>query len=405
MNALSPLKVLDLTRVLAGPWCGQLLADLGAEVIKIERPMAGDDTRAWGPPYALDTQGVPTTEAAYYQSANRGKRSLSLDIASAQGQAILRQLVASTDILLENYKVGQLAKYGLDYASLAAINPRLIYCSVTGYGQTGPDAHKPGYDFVMQGLSGLMSITGEAAAVAGSTPQKSGVAITDLFTGVYGAVAVLAAVNQRHATGLGQHIDMALLDTAMALTANMGTCYLASGNIPTRHGNAHGNIVPYQTFACADGHIIIGCGNDRQFVKLCAVIGMPALCNDDRFASNPQRVIHRDTLVPMLVAIFASRPRDAWIAEFEAVDVPCGPVNNLAEAFANPQVQARGTQLTLPHPTAGSVQLIANPIRMSASATQSTTPPPLLGEHNVAILAGLGYDAAAQASLAAAGVI
>ena len=403
--ALAGLKVLDLTRVLAGPWCGQLLADLGASVIKVEKPKTGDDTRAWGPPFALDAQGNPTTEAAYYLSANRGKQSLTCDIASAQGQAIIRALVLESDIVIENYKVGQLAKYGLDYAALSAINPRLIYCSVTGFGQTGPDSSKAGYDFVTQGLSGLMSITGEAQGVAGSTPQKTGVAISDLFTGLYSAVGILAAVQQRHATGLGQHIDMALLDVCMALTANMGTNYLATGKAPARMGNAHANIVPYQTFECSDGHLIIACGNDGQFAKLCAVLGLPSVAQDARFATNPQRVQHRDLLVPMLAAMFASRSRADWMAPLDAQGVPCGAVNNLAEAFTHPQVQARAMQISLPHPTAGQVQLVRNPIQMSASSTCASLAPPLLGQHTALLLAGLGYDAGRIAALQAQGVV
>ena len=394
--ALSNLKVLDLTRVLAGPWCGQLLADLGATVIKVERPDTGDDTRAWGPPHALDADGKPTTESAYYLSTNRGKQSIAIDIASPQGQAVIRALVAESDILLENYKVGQLAKYGLDYATLSALNPRLIYCSITGFGQTGPDAAKAGYDFVTQGLSGLMSITGEAEfganKIEGASPQKSGVAVTDLFTGVYSAVGILAAVHQRHSTGLGQHIDMCLLDTSMALTANMGTSYLATDKAPKRYGNAHANIVPYQTFICADRHLIIACGNDSQFVKLCGVLGLSDLAADPRFATNPQRVTNRDILVPILAAVFASHTRAVWIDKCDAQGVPCGAVNNLAEAFAHPQVKARGAKLTMPHPTAGTVALVANPIKMSASATQSTLPPPLLGQHTDEILARLNLN-------------
>lgn len=404
-SALSALKVLDLTRVLAGPWCGQLLADLGATVVKVEKPHTGDDTRAWGPPYALDAHGQPSTEAAYYLSANRGKQSLTCDIATPQGQAIIRQLAAQSDVLLENYKVGQLAKYGLDYATLSALNPRLIYCSITGFGQTGPDAGKAGYDFVTQGLSGLMSITGEAQGEVGSSPQKTGVAVSDLFTGVYSAVGILAAVQQRHATGLGQHIDMALLDVSMALTANMGTNYLATGLAPKRWGNAHANIVPYQTFECSDGHLIIACGNDGQFAKLCTVLGLPTLPQDTRFATNPERVKHREWLVPILAAMFASRSRSEWMTPLDAASVPCGAVNDLAEAFAHPQVQARGVHIKLAHPTAGQVQLVRNPIQMSASTTHSQLAPPLLGQHTAALLAGLGYDKAQIDALHTQGVV
>ncbi len=407
--ALASLKVLDLTRVLAGPWCGQLLADLGATVIKVEKPGTGDDTRAWGPPYALNPQGLPSTEASYYLSANRGKQSLTCDIATPEGQAIIRQLVAQSDVLLENYKVGQLKKYGLDFATLSALNPKLIYCSITGFGQTGPDAGKAGYDFVTQGLSGLMSITGEAQSVEGSSPQKTGVAISDLFTGVYSAVGILAAVQQRHQTGLGQHIDMALLDVCMALTANMGTNYLATGTAPKRWGNAHANIVPYQTFECSDGHLIIACGNDGQFAKLCAVLGLPTLVQDARFATNPQRVQHRELLVPMLAAMFATRSRSDWMSPLDAAGVPCGAVNNLAEAFAHPQVQARGMQMSLPHPSAGQVQLVRNPILMrnaeSPNPTSSQIAPPLLGQHTEDILQRLGFAAADIEGLKNKGVV
>jgi crotonobetainyl-CoA:carnitine CoA-transferase CaiB-like acyl-CoA transferase len=404
-TALQNLKVLDMTRVLAGPWCGQVLADLGAQVIKIEKPNAGDDTRTWGPPFLQDAHGNDTADAAYYLAANRGKQSVTVDIASPEGQEIIRKLAAQSDVLLENYKVGQLKKYGLDYASLAEINPRLIYCSVTGFGQTGPLAHRAGYDFITQGLSGFMSITGERDDVPGGGPQKAGVAISDLFTGLYAAIGVLAAVEQRHRTGRGQHIDLGLLDVIVAAMANMNTNYLASGVAPKRWGNAHPNIVPYQTFAVADGHIILAVGNDGQFKKFCEVALCEELAQDTRFATNPQRVAHRDQLVPLLEKVLLTRSKTAWIAQLEAAGVPCGPIESIAEALHNPQVLARGMRVDLPHPAAGTVKLVGSPIKMSASATTATTHPPLLSEHTDAVLAALGYSAAQIAHLRGKGVV
>jgi formyl-CoA transferase len=398
-----------MTRVLAGPWCGQALADLGAQVIKIEKPGAhgkgGDDTRTWGPPFLKDTHGNDTADAAYYLAANRGKQSVTVDIASPAGQEIIRKLVAQSDVLLENYKVGQLKKYGLDYASLAEINPRLIYCSVTGFGQTGPLAHRAGYDFITQGLSGFMSITGERDDLPGGGPQKAGVAISDLFTGLYAAIGTLAALEQRHRTGRGQHIDLGLLDVIVAAMANMNTNYLASGVAPKRWGNAHPNIVPYQTFAVADGHIILAVGNDGQFRKFCEVAGCAHLADDLRFATNPQRVAHRDQLVPQLEKVLATRSKTVWIAQLEAAGVPCGPIESIAEALHNPHVLARGMRVDLPHPVAGTVKLVANPIKMSASATTATAHPPLLSEHTDTVLATLGYSAAQIAALRAKGVV
>ena len=385
-KALGHIRVLDLSRVLAGPWCSQNLADLGADVIKIERPGAGDDTRAWGPPYARDAQGNDTQEAAYYLSANRGKRSLTVDIASSEGQALLRELVLHCDVVLENFKVGHLKRYGLDYASLSEVKPDLVYCSITGFGQDGPYAHRAGYDFLIQGMGGLMSVTGERDDLPGGGPQKAGVALTDLMTGMYATVAVLAALTHRDRTGEGQHIDMALLDTQVAMLANVGSNYLNSGKPPKRWGNAHANIVPYQTFACADGHIIVATGNDGQYQKFVEAGGRPELAGDPRFATNPLRVQNRDVLVPLLAEMVRTKPRDAWIALLEEKGVPCGPINDVGEVFANEQVQARAMAIDLPHPSAGQVKLVRNPIRMSATPATSGMAPPLLGQHTTEVL-------------------
>ncbi|MFN0163207.1 MAG: CaiB/BaiF CoA transferase family protein, partial [Burkholderiales bacterium] len=357
---LSHIKVLDMSRVLAGPWCGQLFADLGAEVIKIERPDVGDDTRMWGPPFLKDGDGRETAEAAYYLSANRGKRSVCLDISKPEGQEVIRRLAAKSDVLLENYKCGQLAKYGLDYASLAAINPRLIYCSITGFGQTGPYAHRAGYDYIIQGMGGLMSVTGERDELPGGGPQKVGVAVADLMTGMYSGVAVLAALAHRNETGRGQHIDMALLDVLVGSLANMNLNYLTSGESPKRAGNAHQNLVPYQVFECADGHVIIAAGNEGQYQRLCAAGGRPELSGDPRFDSNPKRIQNRALLIPLLAEMIKKRARAEWITLLEDVGVPCGPINSLADAFADPQVVARGLRFDLPHPSAGSVPMVGN---------------------------------------------
>ena len=385
-KALGHIRVLDLSRVLAGPWCSQNLADLGADVIKIERPGSGDDTRAWGPPYARDAEGQDTSEAAYYLSANRGKRSVTVDIASPDGQALLRELVKHCDVLLENFKVGHLKRYGLDYASLREIKPDLVYCSITGFGQDGPYAHRAGYDFLIQGMGGLMSVTGERDDLPGGGPQKAGVALTDLMTGMYATVAVLAALTHRDRTGEGQHIDMALLDTQVAMLANMGSNYLNSGKPPKRWGNAHANIVPYQTFACADGHIIVATGNDGQYQKFVEAGGRPELGQDPRFATNPLRVKNRDLLVPVLAEMVREKTRDEWIALLEGCGVPCGPINDIGEVFANEQVVAREVAIELPHPKAGKVKLVRSPIRMSATPATSDKAPPLLGQHTEEVL-------------------
>ncbi len=384
--ALDGIRVLDLSRILAGPWCTQNLADLGADVIKIERPGVGDDTRAWGPPFLKDGQGIDTNESAYYLSANRNKRSVEADMATPHGAALIRELAAVSDILVENFKVGGLAKYGLDYASLKAINPRLIYCSVTGFGQDGPFAQRTGYDFMIQGMGGLMSITGERDDLPGGGPQKAGVAVTDIVTGMYATVAILAALQERHRSGLGQHLDIALLDSHVALLANQNSNYFNSGVAPTRAGNAHQNVVPYQVFAASDGHLIVATGNESQYRAYCAAIGAPELGDDPRFATNRLRVANRGTLVPLLADIMREGRRDDWIARLEAAGVPCGPINDIAQAFAHPQAQARQLRHDLPHPGGGVAPVTASPLRFSASPVVYRRAPPLLGQHTEEVL-------------------
>jgi crotonobetainyl-CoA:carnitine CoA-transferase CaiB-like acyl-CoA transferase len=409
-GALSGVRVLDLSRVLAGPWCTQTLADLGADVIKVERPRSGghpggDDTRGWGPPFLKDRQGHDTAEAAYFLGANRNKRSITVDIATPAGQALIRQLVARCDVFVENYKVGDMARYGLDAASLLALNPGLVYCSVTGFGQTGPYRERAGYDYAAQGLGGLMSITGERDDLAGGGPQKVGVAVADLFTGMYSAVAILAALRHRDATGIGQAIDMALLDTQVAMLANMGANYLTTGVAPKRAGNAHQNIVPYQVFEAADGHMILAVGNDSQFAKFCEVAGVPELARDARYAKNAGRVRERATLVPLLTEVMRRRSKQDWLTSLEAAKVPCGAINNLAEVFADPQVKARDMAVPVPHPLSDELRLVASPMKLSATPVQLTRHPPLLGEHTDEVLQAFGIDAAAREALRAQGAI
>ena len=409
-SALAGVRVLDLSRVLAGPWCTQTLADLGADVIKVERPpsaglQGGDDTRSWGPPYLKDAQGQDTSEAAYYLGANRNKRSITIDLAQPEGQSLVRQLAARSDVLVENFKVGDMARHGLDAATLCAEHPGLVYCSITGFGQTGPYRERAGYDYAMQGLGGLMSVTGERDDLPGGGPQKVGVAVADLFTGMYSTVAILAALRHRDATGQGQFIDMALLDTQVAMLANLGANYLVTGRAPQRIGNAHQNIVPYQVFDVADGHLILAVGNDAQFARLCEVAGCTELARDPRFTSNSLRVTHRADLVPLLAARFRQRTRADWLAALDAATVPAGPINDLDEVFADPQVLARGMQQAMPHPLSDRLALVASPMKLSATPVRLHRPPPLLGQHTDEVLAELGLDMSARAALRALGVI
>jgi formyl-CoA transferase len=396
MGPLNHLKILDLSRVLAGPWCGQNLADLGADVIKIERPLTGDDTREWGPPYLKDQNGQDTAEAAYFLAINRNKRSMTLDISSPEGQEIIKKLVKTSDVVIENYKVGQLKKYGLDYESLKKIKPDLIYCSITGFGQDGPYAKRAGYDFIVQGMGGFMSVTGERDDLPGGGPQKAGVAITDIFSGMYATTSILAALSHRDRTGEGQSIDIALLDVQVAIMANMASNYLATDKPPARWGNAHPNIVPYQTFQTSDSWMIIAAGNDSQYRKFVEAGGRPELASDERFITNPLRVKNRDILVPLLAEMSKTKTKDQWIKDLEAVGVPCGPINDLKEVFQNEQVIARNIKQTHPHPTAGKVDLVASPMRLSKTPATIRTAPPTLGQHTNEILESqLGLDAKA----------
>ena len=403
---LEGIRVLDLTRVLAGPWATQNLADFGAEVLKIERPGQGDDTRKWGPPFVRDREGRDTPDAAYFMAANRGKKSVTLDIAGAEGQEIARRLAAQSDVVVENFKVGDLARYGLDYARLRQGHEGLVYCSITGFGQDGPYRDRPGYDFMIQGLGGLMSVTGERDDLAGGGPQKVGVAVADLFTGMYATSAIVAALFHRERTGEGQHIDLALLDAQVAMLANLSAAYLASGRVPGRMGNAHQAIVPYQVFRAADGFLIVAVGNDGQFARFCEVAGLEALATDPRYATNPARVAHRDELVAVIAGRLATRPAAEWLAALEAAQVPCGPINDLAQVFADPQVLHRGMVATLSHAAAGEVRVVANPVRFSATPARSERAPPRLGEHTDEVLGGLlGLPAAALEDLRARRVI
>jgi crotonobetainyl-CoA:carnitine CoA-transferase CaiB-like acyl-CoA transferase len=412
---LTGVRVLDLSRVLAGPWCTQTLADLGADVIKVERPpgkgtSGGDDTRGWGPPFLKDSEGHDTAEAAYYLGANRNKRSITVDIAHPEGQVLIRRMALESDVFVENYKVGDMARYRLDAASLHALNPRLVYCSITGFGQTGPYRERAGYDYAVQGMGGLMSVTGPSRAEiaddqSGGGPQKVGVAVADLFTGMYATTAILAALRHRDLTGQGQAIDMALLDTQVAMLANLGANYLTSGAVPRRMGNAHQNIVPYQVFEVADGHMIVAVGNDRQFAKFCEVVGQPAWAQDARYARNAGRVRHRTTLVPLLAAVMKTHTRSHWLEALEAAKVPCGPINDLADVFADPQVLARQMTVQMPHPLSGELRLVASPMKFSATPVQYRRPPPLLGEHTAQVLGELGLSADEISTLRASGAV
>ncbi len=402
---LSHIRVLDLSRVLAGPWAAQNLADLGAEVIKIERPGAGDDTRSWGPPWLERADGGEKKEAAYYLSVNRGKKSVTLDIAKPEGQALIRKLAEKCDVVIENFKVGALAKYGLAYEDLKKVNPAIVYCSITGFGQSGPYAQRPGYDFIFQGMGGLMSITGERDDLPGGGPQKVGIAVTDVLTGMYASLAITAALNYRQISGVGQHIDMALLDTLVAFGANQISNYWCSGNVPKRWGNAHINIVPYEAFATSDSHIILAVGNDSQFSSFCTVAGRAELADDPRFLHNSDRLKHRDILVPMIREIIRTRTKREWIESLEAANVPCGPINNYQEVFEDPQVQHRGIKIDIPHPH-GTVSTPANPMRFSETPITYEVPPPLLGQHTDEVLSGLlGVGADEMVKLRASGIV
>jgi len=403
---LSHIRVLDLSRVLAGPWAAQNFADLGAEVIKVERPGAGDDTRGWGPPWLKDGAGRDTRESAYFLSVNRNKKSVTLDIGKPEGQAIARELAAKCDVLIENYKVGTLARYGLGWEALHALNPRLVYCSVTGFGQDGPHAHRPGYDFIFQGMGGLMSITGERDGQPGAGPQKVGIAITDVLTGMYASLAICAALSHRERSGKGQYIDCALLDTIVAFNANQIVSWFVSGHIPIRWGNAHPQVVPYEAFATSDGHIILAVGNDGQFKRFCQVAGCPELAEEQRFATNSQRIVHRAELIPIVAGILRTRSKREWLEALEAAGVPCGPINNMQEVFDDPQVKHRKLRVDIPHPSGGSAPVVASPMRLSETPVEYRLAPPLLGQHNDEVYRGLlGKSEAELARLAQAGIV
>jgi formyl-CoA transferase len=386
---LANVRILDLSRILAGPWCSQILADLGAEVIKIERPGKGDDTRGWGPPFIKDVSGRDASDAAYFQCANRGKKSVTIDIAKPEGQALVRELASRCDVLLENFKVGDLARYGLGYDDIRAINPRIVYCSITGFGQTGPYRDRAGYDFMIQAMGGLMSITGERDDLPGGGPQKVGVAIADLMTGMYSTVAILGALWERNASGEGQHIDMALLDTQVGWLANQNLNYLISGEPPRRLGNAHPNVTPYDAFKTRDGDIIIAIGNDGQYARFCQAAGAAELIADVRFQDNPSRVAHRTELKALLEPAMRERTTAEWMQVLEPLGVPCGPINRLDQIFADPQVVHRGLRVEVPHPLAGQLPLVANPIKYSRTPIRYEDPPPLLGQHTDEVLRNL----------------
>ncbi|MBG4608458.1 CoA transferase [Pseudomonas aeruginosa] len=406
MGALSGYRVLDLSRVLAGPWCGQVLADLGAEVIKIERPGVGDDTRGWGPPFMKTADGADSPEASYYQSTNRNKLSVALNLATPEGQALVRALACECDVLIENYKAGSLTKYGLDYESLAKLNPRLVYCSITGFGQTGPRAEEPGYDFIIQGMGGLMSITGEKDGVPGSGPQKVGVAVSDVMTGLYSVIAIQAALLAREKTGRGQHCDMALLDVQVAMLGNQSQNYLSTGRSPGRLGNAHVNIVPYQVFSASDRDFIIACGNESQFVALCEAIGLPELPRDSRFTKNADRVRNREVLVGKLAEHFLGDTADNWVTRIHAVKVPVGVINDIGRALEEPQVLARDMLVDIPHALNSGFRMVGSPVKLSDTPVEYQRPAPQLGEHTDDVLKRrLGLDDVRLAELKAQGVI
>ena len=388
-GALSHIKVLDLSRVLAGPWCTQNLADLGAEVIKVERPRVGDDTRRWGPPWLREPDGSDGPDSTYYAATNRGKKSITLDISTPEGQDVVRELAKECDVVIENYKVGDLKRYGLDYAALKEVKPALVYCSITGYGQDGPDAHKPGYDFVFQGIGGLMSITGERDDRPGGGPQKVGIAAADVFTGMYASVAILAALNHRAVSGEGQYIDMALIDCIIAVGGNQAVGYLTTGKPPGRYGNEHASLVPYQVFSTADSEIVVAVGNDSQWARFCDTIGRNDLATDERYRAVTGRVTNRTTLIPELCTTMLERPTAEWVQMLEAVGVPCGPINDYQQVFDLPQVKHRGLRVDVPTATGGTVPLIASPLRLTGTPVEYVQAPPTLGEHTDAVLADM----------------
>ena len=407
-GALAGIQVLDLSRVLAGPWCTQILADLGADVVKVERPGAGDDTRHWGPPFLKDADGEDTDQASYFTACNRNKRSVTIDMATEDGQQLIRQLALQADVLVENFKVGGLARYGLDHATLRALNPRLIYCSVTGFGQDGPYAERAGYDLMIQAMTGMMSITGRADGEPGGGPLRVGVALTDLFTGVYASSAILAALHVRHSTGEGQHIDMSLLDVGMAILANQGAGFLATGVAPTRQGNSHPSLAPYQDFPTADGAMLLAIGNDGQFARFCDAVGHPEWAQDARFASNTLRVHHRSDLIALMEAVTRTRSTAQWVALLEDKAVPCGPINTIADAFDDAQVKARGLRVALPRNAGDGIAEItgvASPLRLSSNPPVLRHAPPALGQHTREVLAELGLNAARIEQLRASGVV
>ena len=405
-GALAGIKVLDLSRVLAGPWCTQMLADLGADVVKVERPGLGDDTRQWGPPFLKDAEGNDTTQASYFTACNRNKRSVTIDMATPEGQALIKQMALQADIVVENFKVGGLKQYGLDHESLRALNPRLIYCSVTGFGQDGPYAERAGYDLMVQAMTGMMSITGRADTEPGGGPLRVGVAVIDLFTGMYASNAILAALHVRDnaatGTGQGQHIDMALLDVGMAVLANQASGFLATGQAPGRMGNSHPSLAPYQDFPTQDGNMLLAIGNDGQFQRFCAAAGQPDWAVDARFTTNTLRVQHRSELIPMMEAVTRTRSTAAWIALLEDKAVPCGPINTIAQAFDDAQVKARGLRVELPRSAGDGIRTIAgvaSPLRLSANPPVLRNAPPALGQHTDEVLAELGLNTQAIAAL------
>jgi crotonobetainyl-CoA:carnitine CoA-transferase CaiB-like acyl-CoA transferase len=406
MGPLQGVVVLDLSRILAGPWATQVLADFGADVIKIERPRGGDDTRQWGPPYLADAAGRPTSESAYYLSANRGKRSVAIDFSRPEGQDLVRRLATGADVLVENFKVGGLERYGLGHEAMRTLNPRLVYLSISAFGQDGPDAAKPGYDAMIQGVGGLMSLTGAPDDAPGGGPQKVGIAVADLMCGMYAVAGILAALQERERSGLGQYIDLSLLDTQVAWLANQAMNYLVTGQPPARQGTAHPNIVPYQAFATADGHLMLAVGNDAQFERFCRAAGADELAADARFTTNAARVAHRTMLVPMVEALLRRRTTTDWLAVLAAAQVPCGPINDLAQVFAEPQVRHRGLRFELPHPTAGQVPGVRNPVRFDRTPIEYGRAPPLLGADTAEVLRNrLGLDERTLADLVGRGVI